>query len=886
MLMQVRIPPSSEETPDLKSQGEQWGLGVTEPAVMGRMAKFVTSALQETFTFAIGEIIRAAAWIAIRLATLAMKAEDRNAAAFRDLTNAAIKDLTGIDNGNNRAAIGRQIMEALSGGPGAPSGGALGPSTTGAEKYMELVMTLALEGYVEGGITSALSVGFLDKFTELDDILAQVLGLGRMSRRVMQPLMNARVITPMQWHVNQTYRPELLSVAEAVRQFYRGRWTRAQLDEELARQGWSDARIDAHVNAGRKFFSAADVRQFINRAYWSRETGFQHLRDQGYDDQAAEDALRLEGLNRIEQLENQEAALLITAYANRDIDRGIFLAELGTRISSPTERALFEELGELRRTINVRFLSSSEARRLAAKGVLSVVDYRRALEHEGYDPFAVTALEIELRFDLDQARSIEEHRRELAEERAREAAAREAERAARKAEIEQERALRRRGPLADLERAAVRGLIPFARVEEVYAADYDPDTVAILIDLLEADRQTYLDQQAAAAAAKQRAARRNVDIGTLEDAVLLGQLDLDRYRQRLAQLGFVPEDVELLARVLEQRRTDQATAKRLRDDAAARAQRTRIDLGRFERMVRLGVQSMDAYARLLTDLGFDDGQRAAMQALLEQQIAEDRRADQARRDAEAKLRTRGLSLEQFRRAVILHHKTVDQFTTFLVNEGFTADAVATLVAEVQDAVADADAARSRRTEAERARLQPSLPLSTVSRAARLGMIPPTVYEGRLHREGYSAEDIAIEMGLLLTEIADVQAARRRRDELEAEQPARELSLAQVERAVKVGVVTIEDYRSRAAILGYAPEDVALLVDVLETELATLTEARARRETVNGELATRNLSLAALEQSVKEGLITVDDYIDRLTGLGYTEDDAALLTALLETELNG
>jgi hypothetical protein len=52
------------------------------------------------------------------------------------------------------------------------------------------------------------------------------------------------------WHVNKLYRPELLSTALAVRQFTRGKWTREQLDEELARQGWSADRVDALIHDG------------------------------------------------------------------------------------------------------------------------------------------------------------------------------------------------------------------------------------------------------------------------------------------------------------------------------------------------------------------------------------------------------------------------------------------------------------------------------------------------------------------------------------------------------------------------------------------------------------------------------------------------------------
>jgi hypothetical protein len=90
-----------------------------------------------------------------------------------------------------------------------------------------------------------------------------------------------------------------------------------------------------------KFFSPGDVRTFETREHWTREQAIQHLKDQGYDEQGAVDALRLEGLRRFEQLETQEANAIISAYASRDIDAGRSLALLGTAVSIATERALF-----------------------------------------------------------------------------------------------------------------------------------------------------------------------------------------------------------------------------------------------------------------------------------------------------------------------------------------------------------------------------------------------------------------------------------------------------------------------------------------------------------------------------------------------------------------
>jgi hypothetical protein len=199
-------------------------------------------------------------------------------------------------------------------------------------------------------------------------------------------------------------------------------------------------------------------------------------------------------------------------------------------------------------------------------------------------------------------------------------------------------------------------------------------------------------------------------------------------------------------------------------------------------------------------------------------------------------------------------------------------------------VVDAEAARREREAADAASGVVALPLSRVARAARLGLISPATYAARLARDGYTPDDIAIDMELLLVEIADERAAQARREALAAtvDEP-RALTLQQIERGVKAGTQSINDYRFALAAL-YGPDDVELLARTLQAELDTLNDARARRVTIEGELAARILSIGDLEAGVKAGALTFEQYRDQLLRWGYGLDDAELLTALLVEKL--
>ena len=854
-------------------------------AVFGRLVKFAYTLV---------------APIGLGLAKGIAEAEDLVAPQLAEIAAAAASDVFGQDvpasafqSKNNRGArsrpsdaLGKGFMEMVRG-----QVGSMEPSEAGAQRFLGFATNMALEGWWQGwffeymsSLIPEIDVGKIETYAELDDILANALGIGRLSRSAIRPLFDATVVTPLEWKTNLTYRPKLLGASQVARLVARKHWSKERALQELARQGYTDDRIEALLLEQRKFLSQNDVALLVYRGVWTGEQGLQHLRDQGWDEDTATAADRVEGARRIAQLETNEANAIIAAYASRDIERGEFLSALDAAVSVEAERHLLTELADVRRAMNVKHLSLGQVEQMVKSGVLSVIDYRRAAEREGYDDGAVTALELQLRYELDKQKDLDEHRRELADARAAAKAARDAAAAARRADVEAARARARRGSEADLERAAIRGLIPLARVEDVYAAHYDAETVGVLVALLEDDRARYVAQQEARDQAAQRGTSRGINVGTIERAVLDGVLTVSQYRDRLVALHFADGDVALLVADLQARLDARTAAQQQRRAADAAAAKRSIDLGRYETLVRRGHRTLTDYDGLLASLGFDDASRAAMIELLEIRIADDTTAREERAAAAARLRAKGISLEQARRAVLLGIRDEAWFERFLFDQGFTTDAQAVLIGELRDDVAEADAARQRRATEPAPTDARALPLATVHKAARLGLISVADYRARLERAGYSAEDIDLDVDLLLLEIADVQAARQAADQAETAARARGLSLEQLARAVKSGNATLDAYRARAAELGYTPEASQALVAVLEDELTTLTAARARRAALDQAAGGTDLTLGQIEDGVKAGLLTVDDYRAELEARGYDADEAALLTALLVNDL--
>ena len=890
------------DPPDYSSIGEQIGAGLLKLFSVQGVQKAIVSANVESKGAFIASAIKLMEEVGVAVGKGLVNLEEPVMPLMAGFCAAIVGNLFGTeinaaafanrdrrgDRGQAADAIVDAVMGAIAGGSTDQSQ----PGPEGARRIAAAAVHASIEGWFNGIVPEVLGelipidwLHFSD-FAELGEDVIRALGVGRLVRRALAPLVDATAATPMKWHVSRIYRQTLLSPSDAIRQFLRGRWTVDQMREELARAGYSDERIDALTNAQQKFFSAADVRTFVDREFWSRDQGLQHLRDQGYDEDTAGAALRLEGLHRLDQLEGQEATAIISAYASGDIERADCLELLNAHVSTAPERALLTELADLRRSLNIKHLSASQAEAAVKANILAVSDYRAALRREGYDEDSVLTLELLLRWELDKQTTIDDQRAKAAADRAAEKAARDQAAAAKRAQVAADQALARRGSAGVLERAVVRGLIPIARYQEALDPKYDADTVEILVGLVEQERADYVALQQKAADVKKAAANRNIDVGSLETAVREHTLSIDEFRARLAYLKFSDADAALLTSTLQAKLADEAAAAQTRAEAAAKASAKRIDLNRFEQLVRRGHRTIQEYTALLASLGYDDADQAAMAELLQLKINDDAAAASARALIDAQRKPGALTIAQFRRAVILGVKTSDQFDSFLTSLGVSPDQHALFMAELADDVSQADAARQRRAVADARTDARALSLSTVRQAARLGIITPATYQQRLEAAGYSADDVAIDLDLLLLEIGDVQGARQAASAADLTVPAKELTLAQIASAVKHGESTLEEYRSRAIALGLAADDADTITRVLADEVSATKAAKARRDQLAGALAGGTTTIAGLEDQVRAGALTVDDYIGQLVQLGISLEDADLLGSLLSDELNG
>jgi hypothetical protein len=344
----------------------------------------------------------------------------------------------------------------------------------------------------------------------------------------MRPFINTTVALPAQWQMNKTYRPELLTASLAVKLFNRKRWTKDQLLEELRRQGFSDDRIEALIQDAEQKPALATVMKAMQFEYINADEVRTYLLENGYPDTAANFIIEMQEVESIANFERDLADAAAAAYVARRITPGKFYQLLNDAGIPQRDMNRLRELAELKRAVNVKPLSESDAEAAAKRMIISIPEYREFLRDQGYSDNAIYVKELLLQGDINDTSQKERAAAARALELANEKAAKQAAAEERKRQLEAERAVTEPS-LGMVERFVTRGYWDFQQYADFLQSEkYDSTTIAALLADAEQARVDYVAQQAEREEAERRAASRTIGLATLESAVLRGHATMAR----------------------------------------------------------------------------------------------------------------------------------------------------------------------------------------------------------------------------------------------------------------------------------------------------------------------------------------------------------------------
>src|ERR1051326_505591 len=893
----IPVPPGEDsfDVPpaDFLTVGKLLATGAQQAGGLLSIGKDFLTWLAQSLGFTLGWALNKILFIASYLLGILNNVNDTSLPGFDALGARSLEHVFGVNVSSNLTGIStnpdaRRVVAATIGqavyksiiSQGATAGtGGIQPTSQPAMDFLTTASHIGLEGWLEESLVSIFPSEWLKGFGELAPIMANVLGIGRMSRRVLQPPLKILVQDPFTQLLNQTYRPTKLSEADAVKQFVRGRWTREQLDAEMALLGYRADYVEALINRDAKFLSVGDVNYLISRGNWSQAQGVQHLMDQGYTQDMANTVLALDTHKLTDGIFTQIAESIGAAYVSRDIDQATFQSMLGSIGLPQFQLAALELRFETERNLNIKHLSLADIVTGIKQGILTVDDLRTEMLRQGYPDVEETEWELIQLAKITDAQTAAGQRAQIAADKA--AAAKAKEDAAAAAKAAKLAAAADKGLSITQFEALVRdGLRSIADYRAfLITKGYSQADASDLSNLLSDQVAAAKTKADAAQALRDKAKSKTLDIAQLEKGVMDGFISIQDYQVRLAQVGYSHDDIQLLANEL-QAQIDATKAKADAHAAAvAKLASKGLSLAQEETAVKLGIKTIDDYNAYLTANGFAPETVATLAAIMQDTLDQLQAARDQKTAAAGALKVKGISLAEMDKAVVAGVHDLAWYGAQLAAQGYNASDQATLISllqvdlDKQRAVADAKARAQAKSSANQ------IPIATVEKMVVEGGVAFDALNAEMQERGIDPDDQQLIQLDTMEKISAAKAADAKKAAGGKTPAPKGLTPAELEQSVLDGLKTIAEYRAQLSMQGFAADDIDTLAALLQDKLDVQSQQATVRARITGQLPAGALTPAQWEKAVKAGDRTLDDYAAYLQAQGYGPADVATLVSL-------
>lgn len=300
-------------------------------------------------------VVTAGAWFASAILQQITKVRTENPEQFNQVIAASLGELLGYEispdqfsagrgpQGMNQRveSIGRALhdmlrSEFIQGGEITPEQG-----KANAEKFSGFAINFATGSAFISILTEAVSVGVIKEFRELGVETAQALGLGRLQRLAMQPLIRNAIQQPYDAYYRKILRPDRLSEAQAVRAFRAGNITEDALRDQLASKGYRDQDIDILIDQLSQKVTATEFQKLIRYNAVSEQDAIDRLTNQGMDNDDAKLLLKTVDAGRADSQLSAILGDLETARLEGFLTQEEFVADLQDLPLGPEEQSMY-----------------------------------------------------------------------------------------------------------------------------------------------------------------------------------------------------------------------------------------------------------------------------------------------------------------------------------------------------------------------------------------------------------------------------------------------------------------------------------------------------------------------------------------------------------------
>lgn len=254
-----------------------------------------------------------------------------------------------------------------------------------AERFLGVNLNFQLSAWVLHLIGDIFSLGHLKSLKDLPNAINWSFGLGWLSWLVMGPVFRTTIVEPMEWDLNQMYRPKLPSITQAARMLIADLIDAADYRYIAARQGYNADFTDATLKLEEAKLELSTLEKFYRLGWLSFDELNQELALKGFSKHrrafVANYIIAKQRLELIQDIADEA----IKAYQDGVIPEATLRAYLEAANYDPQAQDLVIALANLKKA-RAKKPSDALIKKAYKKGKINRLTAKDMLITRGWDP--------------------------------------------------------------------------------------------------------------------------------------------------------------------------------------------------------------------------------------------------------------------------------------------------------------------------------------------------------------------------------------------------------------------------------------------------------------------------------------------------------------------
>lgn len=234
----------------------------------------------------------------------------------------------------------------------------------------------------------------LDEMREIGEEVARNLGLGRLHRQVMKPLISTLIAQPYQWYLNQKFHPAQFKEGDLVNPFQQTVMPHDVILKSMDLLGYSPDKVEELIRLHTKKLTLPDIELFFRWQIFTADQAAAEARKIGYLDEVSTAAMFAEQLKRTDA----DVKALVDAAETAAVEGHITTEEFSTLLGSlplaPREKDFRVQAVQYKVKAPRTHITLAQAQTAFEQGLWTLDQLEAYLVARGYSADDVNTLEL------------------------------------------------------------------------------------------------------------------------------------------------------------------------------------------------------------------------------------------------------------------------------------------------------------------------------------------------------------------------------------------------------------------------------------------------------------------------------------------------------------